>query len=104
MMSSRPRRSASPGQRLHLAELPSAYSLIQPVKVVGSPNDSRATSQPRNGNEVVDRSGYAELQPRERDRCSESPKRVNGGGLGLEEDRQPYPSKPTSRHFKTIIS
>jgi len=29
---------------------------------------------------------------------------VNCGGTGLEQDRQPYPSKRTTRHFKSIIS
>ena len=32
------------------------------------------------------------------------PKRVNCGGTALEQNRRPYPSKRTTRHFKSIIS
>jgi hypothetical protein len=35
---------------------------------------------------------------------TKDPERVNGGGPGVEQDRQPSPSKPTVCHFKGIIS
>ena len=57
----RPRRSASPGQRLHLAEvLPSACSLILPVKGV----DRRTTSAQHHSLEMAARWSTAQVTPR----------------------------------------